>query len=30
VKTLGDTVKVLCALYVVFAGAFMIATGLGA
>jgi hypothetical protein len=28
-KTFGDTVKVLCALYIIFAGAFMIATGLG-
>jgi hypothetical protein len=30
VRTLGDTIKVLAALYVVFAGVFLIATGVGA
>jgi len=30
VRTLGDTIKVLAALYIIFAGAFLIATGFGA
>ncbi len=28
-RTLGDTIKVLAALYVIFVGAFLIATGAG-